>query len=132
MSNRFKTCLLIDDNYIDNFVTTKMLESNNFAGEIIASQSPEDAIEALRIGTIKPDVIFLDIRMPEMSGFEFLEEYDKISIENKADVKIFMLSSSLDPRDIKNSLVNKHVTQFIHKPVTTKALDEMFSHDLSC
>jgi len=132
MAIRYKTCLLIDDNYIDNFITTKMLQSNNFAEKIVTAQSAEDAIEWLRIGTVKPDVIFLDIRMPIMSGFEFLEAYDKLSVANKGDIKIFMLSSSLDPKDIKQSMVNKHVCQFINKPITNKALDELFSHDLSC
>jgi CheY-like chemotaxis protein len=132
MSARYKTCLLIDDNYIDNFVTSKILESGNFADNIIIIQSPEEAIESLRIGAVKPDFIFLDIRMPEMSGFEFLDEYEKISIDNKDAIKIYMLSSSLDPTDIKRSLVNKYVCQFIHKPVTHKALEEIFSHDLSC
>ena len=78
MAARFKTCLLIDDNYIDNFVTRKILESGNFVEEIVVRQSPSDAIEALKIGAVVPDVIFLDIRMPMMSGFEFLEEYDKL------------------------------------------------------
>ncbi|SDS06169.1 Response regulator receiver domain-containing protein [Mucilaginibacter mallensis] len=132
MSARYKTCLLIDDNYIDNFVTSKILESGNFAENIIILQSPEQAIEALRNGSVHPDFIFLDIRMPEMSGFEFLDEYEKISIENKDAIKIYMLSSSLDPTDIKQSLVNKYVCQFIHKPVTHKGLEEIFSHDLSC
>jgi response regulator RpfG family c-di-GMP phosphodiesterase len=124
MTIKYKTCLLIDDNYIDNFITTKMLEGSSFAKEVIAMQSPEAAIEALRLGTVTPDVIFLDIRMPIMSGFEFLEEYDKLSIV-KDNIKIFMLSSSLDPRDIKQSIVNKHVIQFIHKPITAKALDDL-------
>ena len=65
---RFKTCLLIDDNYIDNFVTRKILESGNFVENIVVRQSPGDAIEALRIGAVTPDVIFLDIRMPMMTG----------------------------------------------------------------
>jgi hypothetical protein len=59
MSNPYKTCLLIDDNYIDNFVTRKVLEASNFAETIIVRQSPTEAIDSLRFGIIKPDVIFL-------------------------------------------------------------------------
>jgi response regulator RpfG family c-di-GMP phosphodiesterase len=70
-------------------------------------------------------VIFLDIRMPQMGGFEFLQEYDKLSIENKQSIKIFMLSSSLDPTDLKKSTNNKYITQFIHKPLTQKTLDDI-------
>src|ERR1700759_4255 len=113
MASCFKTCLLIDDNYIDNFVTRKILEGGNFVEKIIVVRSADEAIASLRDGLIKPDVIFLDVRMPMMSGFEFLEEYDKIDID-KESIKIFMLSSSLDPVDLKKSTDNKYITQFIH------------------
>ena len=124
MTTPFKTCLLIDDNYIDNFITRRVLESSNFAEKIIVRQSPMEAIESLRDGSVDPDVIFLDIRMPLMSGFEFLHEYDGLEIAKKG-IKIYMLSSSLDPTDMKQSSDNKHITQFIHKPLTVKALEEI-------
>jgi CheY-like chemotaxis protein len=124
MTVPYKTCLLIDDNYIDNFVTRRILEASHFAEQIIVRQSPAEAISSLRDGVIKPDVIFLDIRMPMMSGFEFLQEYDQLGI-NKSDIKIFMLSSSLDPVDMRQSESNKYITQFIHKPLTLKALEEL-------
>ncbi|MBS1533247.1 MAG: response regulator [Bacteroidetes bacterium] len=125
MSNRYKTCLLIDDNYIDNFVTRRILEASNFAEKIVVSNSATDAMASLRNGSVKPDVIFLDIRMPQMGGFEFLQEYDKLDIEHKQDIKIFMLSSSLDPTDLRKSSNNKYITHFLHKPLTQKALDEI-------
>ena len=124
MAESYKTCLLIDDNYIDNFVTSRLLENFNFAESIIISQSSSEAIESLREGKVTPDVIFLDLRMPVMDGFEFLLEYDKLEIE-KNGVKIFMLSSSLDPTDMRRSLANKYVTQFIHKPLTKKILEDI-------
>ncbi len=124
MTGSYNTCLLIDDNYIDNFVTRKLLESSNFAQNIIVMPSSSEAINSLRDGLVKPDVIFLDLRMPIMNGFEFLQAFEKLNIEKDA-IKIFMLSSSLDPTDIKQSFDNKHVTQFIHKPLTKKILEEL-------
>lgn len=121
----YKTCLLIDDNYIDNFVTRRILESSNFAEKVVVQQSATDAIDAIRAGQLKPDVIFLDLRMPLMNGFEFLQEYDKLDASNKSATKIFMLSSSLDPVDVKRSSQNKYITQFIHKPLTHKILEEL-------
>jgi CheY-like chemotaxis protein len=100
------------------------LEGGNFAETIIVVRSASDAIKSLREGTVKPDVIFLDVRMPMMGGFEFLDEFDKINIE-KSGIKIFMLSSSLDPLDMRKSTDNKYITQFIHKPLTQKALEEL-------
>jgi CheY-like chemotaxis protein len=125
MAHCFKTCLLIDDNYIDNFVTRKILEDSNFVEKIVVARSASDAIKALGEGSITPDVIFLDVRMPMMGGFEFLEEYEKIESLDKDGIKIFMLSSSLDPLDIRKSADNKYITQFVHKPLTQKALEEL-------
>jgi len=124
MARTYNTCLLIDDNYIDNFVTRKLLENTHFAENIVVNQSPSEAMQSLRDGSVKPDVIFLDIRMPIMNGFEFLEEFDKLAIDKKG-IKIFLLSSSFDPTDIKRSLDNKYITQFIHKPLTHKVLEEI-------
>ena len=125
MSKNYKTCLLIDDNYIDNFVTLKILESGKFAEQFVVRRSAPEAMSALQTGEIRPDVIFLDIRMPLMSGFEFLQEYDKVAIENKEGIKIFMLSSSLDPTDLKMSEDNKYITQLLYKPLTLKTLEEL-------
>ena len=123
----FKFCLLIDDNFIDNFVTRKIIENGSFAETIVVYQSAAEAIEALKNKIIAPDVIFLDIRMPMMDGFGFLDEYDKIKIDNKDEIKIFMLSSSLDPVDFKLSTQNKYITQFLHKPITHKVLESLRS-----
>ena len=122
---RYKLCLLIDDNFIDNFVTRKILESANFVDQIVVIQSANEALQALRDKKVIPDVIFLDIRMPLMDGFGFLAEYDKIELENKEAIKLFMLSSSLDPGDFRQSTQNKYITQFIHKPITHKALESI-------
>ena len=125
MAVSFKTCLLIDDNYIDNFVTRKILENGNFAENIVVVRSATEGLESIRNGKVKPDVIFLDIRMPDMSGFEFLDEFEKIDID-KENIKIYMLSSSLDPIDFKKSSGNKYISQFILKPLTQKVLEEIF------
>lgn len=122
---RFKLCLLIDDNFIDNFVTRKILETSNFAEQIIVIQSAPEAIAQIQAKKILPDVIFLDIRMPFMDGFEFLKEFDSLHLDDNKQIKIFMLSSSLDPVDFKLSNENKYITQFIHKPLTHKALESI-------
>jgi CheY-like chemotaxis protein len=118
----YSTCLVIDDNYIDNLVTRRLLEMCNFAENIILTEYPLEAIESLRNGTVVPDVIFLDIRMPVMDGFQFLEEFDKLDI-NKKNIKIYLLSSSLDPADMQRSSDNQYITQLIHKPLTKQILE---------
>jgi len=122
---RFKVCLLIDDNFIDNFVTRKILETGNFAEKIIVMQSAPEAIAKLQSKEIEPDVIFLDIRMPFMDGFEFLKEFDALHIDDNKKIRIYMLSSSLDPVDFRLSSENKYITQFVHKPLTHKVLESL-------
>ena len=121
-STCYSTCLVIDDNYIDNLVTRRLLEICNFAKSIILNESPTDAIESLRSGTVVPDVIFLDIRMPIMDGFEFMQEFEKLDI-SKSNIKIYLLSSSLDPADVQRSSDNGYITQLIHKPLTKQILE---------
>ncbi|WP_377129653.1 response regulator [Mucilaginibacter antarcticus] len=118
--------MLIDDNPLDNLINSCILKRGKFADEIIISEFPESALSLLKEGTIHPDVIFLDIKMPKMDGFEFLHAYDKIDID-KEHTKIFMLSSSIDPADINRAEKNKYVTKYISKVLTPAKLLELAS-----
>ncbi|MBL0030777.1 MAG: response regulator [Bacteroidetes bacterium] len=71
-------------------------------------------------------VLLLDINMPTMTGWEFLEEFDKLSENIKMQFQIFMLSSSVDPSDIERATSNPLVTDFIEKPLNKEDLEKMF------
>ncbi|HEX8377443.1 MAG TPA: response regulator [Pedobacter sp.] len=126
--NKFRSVLLIDDSYVDNLINRKMLEASKFADNITVIDSPLKAIthlkDSAKDGSL-PEVIFLDIRMPEMDGFEFLETLNAMPEVREAQVKIYMLSSSLDPDDIKLIGNNELVAKFISKPLTEKILNEI-------
>ncbi len=128
MDSKYKTVLLIDDSYIDNLINRKILESSQFADEIVVMDSPVKAIEYLDKcydEHMMPEIIFLDIRMPEMNGFEFLQKIKQIGGVNSADIKIYVLSSSLDPNDLKKIETNNLITKFIGKPLTVRALEDI-------
>lgn len=126
---KHKTVLLIDDSYIDNLINRKILENNNFAENIVVMDSPGNAIVYMRerISENKdlPEIIFLDLRMPGMSGFDFLRELKTIIGSRDINVKIYILSSSLDPTDLRKTEENNLVSRFIGKPLTNKILEEI-------
>ncbi len=126
---KYNLVLLIDDNEIDNFVAKKVIEKSGFAEKVIAVQSARNALDYLNTGNSSkdelPDIIFLDIGMPEMDGFEFLEEYEKLNKIVVNNSKVVVLSSSLDIDDYNRANRNKLVRKFINKPLSKKSLMEI-------
>ena len=122
----YRACLLIDDNPLDNYINTKIISRSNFATEILAIESPEEALELLRAGKFRPEIIFLDIRMPVMDGFDFLDEYEKLDID-KDHIEIVMLTSSINPGDMERAKHYKHVRKYITKTLTPDILLQLAS-----
>lgn len=122
---KYELCLLIDDNYIDNMINRKIIENELFAKKVIVKESAEEALDELKKGQYKPDVIFLDVRMPQMNAFEFLKEYEKLEISPEQPPMIYILTSSLDPFDHRKVMESPYVTQFLYKPLTHQKLEEI-------
>lgn len=122
---RYSLCLLIDDNYIDNMINRKIIENGFFAKKVIVKESAEVALEELKRGQYEPDVIFLDVRMPQMNAFEFLKEYEKLKLDTDRAPMIYILTSSLDPFDHRKVMESRYVTQFLYKPLTHQKLEEI-------
>jgi len=120
--------LLVDDNYIDLFITRTFLEKFVGAETISTANSGLEALNFIKnINNGFPEIIFLDIKMPEMDGFEFLGEFEKLSDKRKTTCEIYMLSSSQDLNDVKKSYSNPHVKKFISKPISQELLKNLFS-----
>ena len=128
--SRYDKVLLIDDNEIDNFINERILTSTNFAQEVIVENSAMSALERLTdiIQNSKPlpDIIFLDLNMPLMDGFGFLDEFEKIYDPETIDgtkCKIIVLSSSISPTDIDKASTNPFVFKYLNKPLSEKYLE---------
>jgi CheY-like chemotaxis protein len=122
----FSVCLLIDDCPLDNLINLKLIKKDNFASEVVVIELPEDALSRLRDGRVTPDIIFLDIRMPQMSAFKFLKEYDRLNID-KSHTQIFILTSSIDPKDKRLAEADKHISGYLMKALTPEMLFKIAS-----
>ncbi|CAN5427360.1 response regulator [soil metagenome] len=120
----YSKVMLIDDNSLDNFVNKKLLETNGFAEEVTTYQSAVEALDFLKkaSGESLPDVIFLDIMMPEMDGFQFLDAMEFLPESTLRHCKVIMLSTSESFRDLNRANKNALVKKFLNKPLTTQVI----------
>lgn len=129
MQPKFKTVMMIDDNSIDLYITSRLIRKHNFGNEVLEYTDAREALKYLQdnINNINllPEVIFVDIYMPLMSGFEFMEEYDKLPVTLKNYCKAYIISSSFDKREIARAENNKNVIAFQEKPVTVDFLNKI-------
>jgi len=130
LTTRYKTAMLIDDNEIDNIINEKMLESAGFAERIQVYTNGMSALEFFKNlerdkdlnHDMTPDVIFLDINMPLMDSFQFLQEFSNLNKVITKDCKIAILTTSINPSDKERSLKSEYVVDFINKPLTKESL----------
>lgn len=125
--------LLIDDDPATNFVNKMIIERAQVDTEIVVCSGGQEALDYLSCeGTYasatddpQPGIIFLDINMPGMNGWEFLVHYEKMPDEQKARIVVAMLTTSLNPEDKKTGEENKEVETFMHKPLKQEMLFEL-------
>jgi CheY-like chemotaxis protein len=122
----YKNVMVIDDSHFDRLIAQKVIQLSKFSQNVITIDCPLKGLERLSVIGSSPDqipeVIFLDISMPGTDGFGFLEKLEHIDQSIKDNIKIHMLSSSIDPEDIKRAKKSKYVFSFISKPLTIEKL----------
>ncbi|WP_405384588.1 response regulator [Maribacter sp. LLG6340-A2] len=117
-----QVCCIIDDDPIFIYGTKRIMKEVDFAETILVYNNGQEAIEGLmeisQTEELMPEVIFLDLNMPIMNGWEFLDEYTNIPNHNPEKTIIYIISSSVDPRDLERVKNYEQVNNYILKPIT--------------
>ena len=124
VSTRF---IVIDDDEFNNKICTVTLEKIAKDADIKTFLSPVEGFAHIVTEYSKKThnenaILFLDINMPVMNGWEFLERFEELSADIKERVKIYILSSSVDKRDIEKAKSNKNVVHYLIKPLTKETI----------
>ncbi len=118
--------MLVDDDITNNIITKKLLLKYDSSFIVQEYKSAVEALDALKSGAFKPSLIFLDINMPDMNGWTFLDKFTALRIS----LNIYMLTSSVDVLDIERAKTSSYLQGFISKPLTQmkiqQVLDESF------
>ena len=122
--------LCVDDDPITLMLCKKVIQKSNFSKEIDTAVNGEDALNYFDgLLTTKsnsnnfPQLIFLDLNMPVMNGWEFLDVFSKNQYLKFSKIKVIVLSSTIDPEDIQKSKQYPMVIEFLSKPITTEILE---------
>lgn len=123
--NTFRKYIIVDDDSFNNTICSLILK--NILGEIDIKtfKVPEEGLEFIEneyMTNLEPAILFLDINMPTLSGWEFMEQYEKFSEEVKNQISIYILSSSLDQRDKDKAKMNPYIKGFISKPLNRETI----------
>jgi CheY-like chemotaxis protein len=127
MNNKLKCIMLVDDNHDDNFFHEREIKKYNFVITVITKNTGLEALEYLKskknIIGMHPDLIFLDINMPGMNGWEFLQEYNRLNNKLQSQIIIIMLTTSDNPDDESKAKTWDFVSDYITKPLTKEIME---------
>ncbi len=130
--NKPVSILLVDDDEINNFISIKLIKkamnNTNISACLNGKFAIDELLEIQKTDPDKlPDFILLDINMPIMNGWEFLDEYKRLNLDPLGKSKIYIISSSVFSNDISKARSYPLVKNFISKPLSVDKIREMFA-----
>ena len=120
---------LVDDDSIFRLIASRTIKGANITEEILQFSNGGEALKYLEENCHKleslPDVLFLDINMPYVDGWMFLDDFEKIKDKLSKQISIYMVSSSIDPEDINRAKQHKLVNDYVVKPVSKETFAKL-------
>ncbi|MEW7289666.1 response regulator [Aquimarina sp. 2304DJ70-9] len=135
MSHKIGLACIIDDDSMYVNLVKKIIEAKNLCQNLMVFQNGKDALnyfEAILTNldqTAIPEIIFLDLNMPVMDGWEFLENFIKIKNNFGKTITLYIVSSSINPVDVERAKNINSVKDYLIKPVTIKDLESIFLNE---
>lgn len=127
-----KNIMLVDDDKIFNFLSEKTITSLGLANEVHFATNGKQALELLedyRAGKIaRPDIIFLDLNMPIMNGYQFIEAFANMELPDKHKITIVVLSSSADPNDVARTK-QMGIRHYFSKPLSKDEIKKLIGDE---
>ncbi|MFT7381998.1 MAG: CheY-like chemotaxis protein [Roseivirga sp.] len=125
--NKIETACIIDDDPIFVFAAKRMMHLANFCESFMIFHNGKKALESLeplmRSGENLPEIILLDLNMPVMDGWQFLDQF--VQIPTKKKTTIYIVTSSIDPEDLNRAKSYEAVTNYLVKPINIDTLTEI-------
>jgi CheY-like chemotaxis protein len=128
-----KNVLLVDDNNIDNFIHERVVSSLGLVKEVQTAFNGEQALKVFnqhQVTTTVPDIILLDLNMPVMDGFGFIEAFQELKFPEKENVLIIVLTSSSSASDITR-VKGMGIKHYLTKPLTHERIQSILHQEFS-
>ncbi|HEX2787840.1 MAG TPA: response regulator [Ignavibacteria bacterium] len=128
--------IIVDDDPLNNKLCRHILKITTSGSEISDYLYPSEALDFIKSTKLETEddassIIFLDLNMPLISGWDFLDVFSQFDDRIKAQYKIYILSSSIDERDKERARKNPHVLQFISKPLTKDKVKAIIENQIN-
>ncbi len=131
-ANRLQHFIVIDDSKLDCFIAEKVIKNTGRCESVTSFLQAQEALEFIKqnsLSSLDPVIVLVDIQMPIMNGFEFVEAFEKLPVNTRKNYQIYVISSSINDNDLTKIPQYPSVIQFINKPLTSNNLSALLAKE---
>ena len=125
--SKYQKIILIDDDNIQNLLCRLSIKAVDPTLEVVEFTEPEVSLDYTREHLEDKTLVLLDINMPYMTGWDWLDQFDHIGPQPKDRIDIYILSSSIDPRDKEKARENHYVKEYLVKPLSKETIQKILN-----